>query len=95
MKRQNSFDVTNPAGSDQIEIGTGLQSLHMRHTLVGPKNFSAWGPHNKLNTPLSIVATTPAMMKTIDPRKDMYVWKPPSLTTILETPLFSADEATI
>ncbi|GBN47539.1 hypothetical protein AVEN_266004-1, partial [Araneus ventricosus] len=37
MKRQNSFDVTNPAGSgridgnpvgsDRIEIGAGLQSL--------------------------------------------------------------------
>ncbi|GBM77162.1 hypothetical protein AVEN_145876-1 [Araneus ventricosus] len=27
MKRQNSFDVSNPAGSDRIEIGAGLQSL--------------------------------------------------------------------
>ncbi|GBO04575.1 hypothetical protein AVEN_269661-1 [Araneus ventricosus] len=27
MKRQNSFDVSNPAGSGRIEIGAGLQSL--------------------------------------------------------------------
>ncbi|GBO13437.1 hypothetical protein AVEN_90028-1 [Araneus ventricosus] len=27
MKRQNSFDVSNPAGSNRIEIGAGLQSL--------------------------------------------------------------------
>ncbi|GBN61769.1 hypothetical protein AVEN_38830-1, partial [Araneus ventricosus] len=27
MKRQNSFDLSNPAGSYRIEIGAGLQSL--------------------------------------------------------------------
>ncbi|GBN13540.1 hypothetical protein AVEN_33148-1 [Araneus ventricosus] len=31
MKRQNSFDVTNPSGSDRIEIGAGLQSLVREH----------------------------------------------------------------
>ncbi|GBL94201.1 hypothetical protein AVEN_163522-1 [Araneus ventricosus] len=41
MKRQNSFDVSNPAGSrridgnpagsDRIEIGAGLQSLAATH----------------------------------------------------------------
>ncbi|GBM36222.1 Glycoprotein 3-alpha-L-fucosyltransferase A [Araneus ventricosus] len=29
MKRQNSFDVSNPAGSNRIEIGAGLQSLNV------------------------------------------------------------------
>ncbi|GBN57049.1 hypothetical protein AVEN_178967-1 [Araneus ventricosus] len=38
MKRKNSFDVSNPAGSDRIEIGAGLQSL------VPPRYASRSGP---------------------------------------------------
>ncbi|GBM36200.1 hypothetical protein AVEN_97569-1 [Araneus ventricosus] len=47
MKRQNSFDVSNPAGSGRIEIGAGLQSLgtdrQTRHRYNSKNAFSDSG----------------------------------------------------